>query len=75
MGEGRPWRTILGGTALGPVRGTAGGGRGEERQKKREHWACPSGAPAGSRHVLWAPAAVGKMKLLPHLGGGKDEGE
>lgn len=76
MGEARPWRTVPeGGTALGPVRRRAGDGRSKEGQKKQEHWACPSGAPAGSRQVLWAPGTVGKMKLLPHLGGRKDEGE
>ena len=46
-----------------------------KNRKSREHWACPSGALVGSCHVLSAPTALGKMKLCPHLGGGKDEGE
>lgn len=37
MGEGRTWRNILEGRpALGPVRGKAGGRRGERDRKSRE---------------------------------------
>ena len=55
-------------------KGAVSGGVRRKR-KSREHWAFPSGALVGSSHVLSAPTALGKMKLCPHLGGGKDEGE